>query len=162
MESKKPQSKTNTAQLKQDINRLKKECQTYLDGWQRERADFTNYKQHNEKYIEEVRSRTKQSVVFQLLVAVDNIDLVIQYTPKNIASTEWYKGVEQVHKQIQQSFHNLGLKEIDCTGQFDPSKHEAVDGQGEVIESVVQKGYTLDDVVIRPAKVKVTDNTNNT
>lgn len=150
---KKKKQKTQTTQ--QEVTKLKQQCQTYLDGWQRERADFQNYKQNNEKYIAEIRNRAKESVIFQLLVVIDNIDLIVQHAPEDVASTNWYKGVEQVHKQVKQSFGDLGLKEIDCSGAFNPLMHEAVEGQGETIESVVQKGYTLDNAVIRPAKVKI-------
>ena len=153
-EPKKP--KQNAQQL--EIAQLKQQCQTYLDGWQRERADFQNYKQNNEKYIEEIRSRAKESVIFQLLSVVDNINLVVQHAPQSVVETDWYKGVEQVHKQVQQAFKELGLQEIDCSGAFNPSMHEAVEGQGATIEAVIQTGYMLGTAVIRPAKVKVKDN----
>lgn len=153
MEQKKKKQTTQ-----QEIAQLKQECQTYLDGWQRERADFQNYKQNNEKYIEEVRNRAKESVIFQMLSVVDNINLIVEHAPEDVASTDWYKGVQQVYKQVQQVFDNFGLQEIDCSGVFNPSMHEAVEGQGEVIESVVQKGYMLGDTVIRPAKVKIKSN----
>ena len=165
MESKKRKIKTKTktsANAKQGVAELKKQCQEYLDGWQRERANFQNYKQSNEKYAEEVRSRTKESVIFQLLSIIDNMHLIVQHTPADVAGTEWYKGVEYVYKQVQQVFDNLGVKEVDCSGAFNPSVHEAVDGQGEVIDVVVQKGYMVDNNIIRPAKVKVKHINNKT
>ena len=70
------------------------------------------------------------------------------------------EGVRLVHRELAAALQREGLAEIDTDGQFDPHVHEALLSQpsdaeeGSVIE-VVQKGYTLGDRVVRPARVVV-------
>ena len=74
----------------------------------------------------------------------------------------FYEGVKMIYDQILGILEKNGLKEIQCLGQsFDPNYHHAVlteevEGQEEgTILEVFQKGYMLNDKVIRPSMVKV-------
>ena len=144
---------------KNDTTVLKKERQEYLEGWQRERANFANYKKEMERYIASVRTLSKNDTIVQLLPLFDNMDLIMKHIPQRImdAEKEWYQGVQFVYTQFQQSLSDIGLKEIECAvgDVFNPSFHEALEGEGTIIREVVQKGYTLNDAVLRCTKVKV-------
>ena len=153
--------------LKKELKKAKEEKQEYLDGWQRERADFANYKRDMDKYLSATRDAAKESIILQLLSAFDNMELMVKHTPADIEKTDWYKGVAHVYTQFQQTLQAIGLSEIECVGkEFDPTLHEAIEGpssaeatedkDGElIIKEVAQKGYMLNDKVLRVAKVKV-------
>lgn len=142
--------------LKKELKKTKEEKQEYLDGWQRERADFANYKKDMEKYLSSAREAAREDVILQLLSVFDNMELMVKHVPTDIEETDWYKGVKHVHTQFQQTLQAIGLSEIECEGkEFDPTLHEAIEGEGETIREVSQKGYMLNDKVLRVAKVKV-------
>lgn len=151
---------TAVAKIKKIKAKLKvaeQERKEYLDGWQRERADFANFKRDMQKYGEESRALVKEDIASQFLTVLDNIELTLKHAPKEVAETEWYKGLEQVHKQYVATFQELGVQEIEVKkgDAFDPNFHEAVEGEGDKILEVIQKGYMMGERVLRPAKVKV-------
>lgn len=141
--------------LAKKLKRAKKEAAEYMDGWQRERASFANYRKDIEKYMEHAREGAKEGVLLQYINVVDNIELMMEHAHDAIVKTDWYSGVENAHKHAIQALRGLGVEEImvKLGDEFDPKFHEATGGEGDVIEKVVQKGYTLADKVIRPAKV---------
>lgn len=152
------------------FKKSEKERKEYLDGWQRERADFANFKRDMQKYLEDARESTKEDIITSFIDVLDNIELMVRHVPKDVAKTDWYRGVEQVSKQFFNTLKDLGITEIEAKGhRFDPQYHEAVEGEGDKISKVIQKGYKMSapqgrdlaskggggDKVIRPAKVKV-------
>lgn len=148
-------SKVNKAKSKLKI--AEKERKEYLDGWQRERADFANFKRDMGKYLEDARGAVKEDIVGQFLNVLDNIELTIQHAPKEISKSDWYKGLEQVHKQYLSTLQEVGVQEIQVKkgDTFDPARHEAIEGNGEKISEILQKGYILGSKILRPTKVKV-------
>ena len=139
--------------------KIKKDRDEYLEGWQRERADFANYKKDMQNYIDEIRKNSKKEVLIDMLPIFDNIDLIIKHIPQNIIDQEqdWYRGVEFVYSEFEKCLLDVGLKEIECEvgKEFDPSFHEVLEGEGAIISSVIVKGYTLNGTVIRHSKVMV-------
>lgn len=139
------------------LEKLEQEKQKYLDGWQRERADFENYKKTQKQHLDSIKNKAEEYIILDLLPIIDNMELITLHAPKDVADTQWYKGVEYAHKNIKKIFEDMGVKEIDCNGNFDPSIHESIGGRGDIIKEVSQKGYTFKKKVIRPSKVKLTD-----
>lgn len=152
-----PQNATGAVKkLKGELKKAKEEKQEYLDGWQRERADFANYKKDMDRYLVSAREAAKEDIILQLLSVFDNMELMVKHVPADIAETDWYKGVKHVYAQFQQTLQAIGLSEIECVGkEFDPTLHEAIEGEGETIQEVAQKGYMLNDKVLRVAKVRM-------
>jgi len=152
-----PENATSAVKkLKKELKKAKEEKQEYLDGWQRERADFANYKKDMDKYLSATREAAKESVILQMLSVFDNMELMVKHTPADIEKTDWYKGVQHVYTQFEQTLNAIGLEEIICDGkEFDPTLHEAIEGSGETIKEVSQKGYMLNGKVLRVAKVKM-------
>ncbi|MDP4010515.1 MAG: nucleotide exchange factor GrpE [Candidatus Spechtbacteria bacterium] len=146
--------------LKKKFKEAQREAKEHLDGWQRERADFANYKKDIEKYLQSASDNVKEEVLLQYINTVDNIELMMEHAHDAIVKTDWYSGVENAHKHAIGALKGLGVKEIHTKpgDEFDPKLHEAVEGEGGVIEKVVQKGYMLGEKVIRPAKVRVKNN----
>ena len=121
-------------------------------------ADFENYKKRTEKDKEEFVKYACQNIVLDLLPILDNFELALKHT-KN--KEEFVKGIELVYSNLIDILDKKGLKPINALSkEFDPVMHEALmqekskEKPGIVIEEF-QKGYMINDKVIRPTKVKV-------
>jgi molecular chaperone GrpE len=97
--------------------------------------------------------------VKELLPVLDDLERALAAAEEH-EEAKLEEGVRLVHRELAAALQREGLAEIDTDGQFDPHVHEALLSQpsdaeeGSVIE-VVQKGYTLGDRVVRPARVVV-------
>lgn len=143
--------------LKKKFKKAQKEAKEYLDGWQRERADFVNYKKDIESYLEHARQNVKEEVLLQYINTIDNIELMMEHAHDAIVKTDWYSGVENAHKHALGALKNLGVEEIKTKrgDKFDTKLHEAMKGEGDVVAEVMRKGYKIGDKVLRPTQVRV-------
>lgn len=122
-------------------------------------ADFENYRKRARREQEELRKYGIEQVVRVMLPVLDNLQRAKEHADK---SDPIVQGVEMVTKQFIDALATYGVRPFDSLGQaFDPGCHEAV-GQvptGEVPAGAVfqemEKGYTLHDRLLRPAKVLV-------
>lgn len=164
-DKKKDNDKNNVAdnQVKEEaggeIDKLKKEKEEYLDGWQRARAELINYKKDEAKRFEEFRKIANELIVRDLINVLDSFDLALATLEKDGGAE---KGLYLIRAQFEDILKNYGLERIIVSlGQpFDPSIYEAVaeveseKTSGSVIEEV-ERGYKLHGRIIRPARVKV-------
>lgn len=133
--------------------------QEYLEGWKRARADLENTKKRMADAHAQHRTSTKREVVESFLSLADNFRSLIDHAPKE--QDAWIQGVVHVARQFEQILKGFGVKLIaDTSIKFNPMIHEAiaeVQGEGEMgtVIEVVQVGYTLGEIVLRPAKVKI-------
>lgn len=151
--------------LHKKMKKAQKEAKEYLDGWQRERADFANYKKEVQKTVDESKRYIKEDAAEKLLEVADNFELMMRHASKEIAESEWYKGVEQAYKQMILKLKEMEVHEIEVKpgDEFNPELHWAVEGEGNTVEEVMQKGYWMGHIaggvkegkVIRPTKVKL-------
>ncbi|GMG96029.1 nucleotide exchange factor GrpE [Tepidimicrobium xylanilyticum] len=122
-------------------------------------ADFINYKNRVEREKERIFSYAAEEIISELLPVLDNFERALESTEEKDG---FYEGIKMIYEQILTILKGKGLEEIDCLGkEFDPSYHHAVfveevegEKEGTIIE-VMQKGYILNDKVIRPSMVKV-------
>lgn len=122
-------------------------------------ADFINYKNRVERDKKNIYAYAAEEIISQILPVLDNFERALGSMEKD---NSYYQGVKMIYDQLIDVLKNNGLKEIECEGeQFDPNLHHAVfmeeaEGkeEGTVLE-VLQKGYVLNDKVIRPSMVKV-------
>ena len=121
-------------------------------------ADFENYKKRTEKDKEEFVKYACQNIVLELLPILDNFELALQHTKDK---EEFIKGMELVYSNFIDILNKRGLNPINALSkEFDPAMHEALmqekskEKPGTIIEEF-QKGYMINDKVIRPTKVKV-------
>ena len=97
----------------------------------------------------------------ELLPVIDNVDRALMHAPKELATSDYVKGVQQVAKQLAKALEDLGVTRIATVGQeFDPRYHEAVmmdegEGNKEIVSQELLAGYQLGETVIRHAMVKV-------
>lgn len=143
---------------------LEKKVATLTDALQRERADAENLRRRFDEQINNLRNMVKVAVISDLLPALDNLQLALNHTPKDIAGHDYVKGVQSVVKQFDKALVDLGVQRIKSVGEhFDPKLHEAVSaegeddalGGGEIITNELSSGYKLGDEIIRHARVKV-------
>ncbi len=134
----------------------------YKDLALRAKADFENYRKRADKRVAETRGVAVAGVLRELLPVVDNLDRAVDAAGETPAGDAFAEGVRLVHADLHSVLDRLGLKTVDPTGEtFDPNFHEAISQApaegvtaGTIVE-VVQKGFLLGDVVVRPARVVV-------
>jgi molecular chaperone GrpE len=122
-------------------------------------ADFDNYKKRAARERTEYVTHANERFVKELLPILDDLERALDAVGEHQeAAVE--EGVRLVHRSLASLLERNGVKEIDAEGKFDPHVHEALLSQpseaeeGSVID-VVQKGYTLGDRVVRPARVVI-------
>lgn len=148
-------------QLK-ELDEWKKQSQQFMEGWQHERADFSNYRKRIERDREETRQNITAEVVKKYLEVLDDILRALNAAPVDGQAGNWAQGIELIARKLQNILEAEGIQRIPAEGaQFDPRKHEAVtyeespDHQSGQIIEVIKQGYTIGDRVIRPALVRV-------
>ena len=151
------------AELKKKLEALKAETDKALaaekDKYLRLAAEYENYRRRSQKEKENVYSDGKADTVLQLLPVYDNLARALK---AECSDPNFYKGVEMTMTQLLGIFEKLGVTPIEAEGQpFDPAEHNAVVhvedeslGENLVVEEF-QKGFKLNDKVIRFAMVKV-------
>lgn len=142
-----------------EINRLEKERNEYLDGWQRARAELINYKKEEAKRFEAVSKYANEVMVRELIMVLDSFDLAILALEKN---NNIDKGIYLIKTQLEDVLKNFGLEkvQVDIGQMFDPTIAEAValiesDKDSGMVAEIVDKGYSLNGKIIKPARVKV-------
>ena len=172
MEEKKEEIKIeqNIEELKKKLEECEKLKDEYLAGWQRERADFLNYKREELERIGEILKYTNVGLILNILPILDNFEIAEKKLPEDLKNDENVKGILQIKNQILNFLKNQGVEEIKSAGEkFDPNFHEAVeeiepssakategkDIKSGIIVEEIQKGYKIHGKVLRPARVKV-------
>jgi molecular chaperone GrpE len=148
--------------LKSELEELRAEASEYLDGWQRARAEFANYKKRIEREQVEARERIAGEVIAHYLGVFDDLERALQERPTEGDGKVWSEGIKLIHQKLKSILESEGIEIVLAEGEsFDPNLHEAISYEesddhenGQVI-AVVQQGYKLGDRLIRPAIVRV-------
>jgi len=147
------------APIQEESEKLKKERDEYLSGWQRAKADFINYKKDELKRLEEVARYGSEELMGELITILDNFDLGLQALEK---SGPVEKGVYIIRTQIEDVLKRRGLERINLKpgDKFDPTVAEAIaevesDKPAGTIVEEIESGWRLYDKIVRPARVKV-------
>ena len=150
------------ARQMEEIDQLKNKVNEYSDGWQRERADFTNYRNILQRDQELMKNNLTVDVVKKYLAVGDDIDRALKTAPDGKEVKDWVEGIRLIYQKIQTILESEGVQRIPAENEiFDPHRHEAIATEenplfesGHVIE-IIQQGYQIGDRVIRPARVKI-------
>lgn len=149
--------------LQKDLEQTRAKANEYFEGWQRERADFLNYKKRIDRDNAQMYQNALVSVLKKYMVIMDDLGRALKTAPSRGEGGHWAKGVELIRRKLCGLIEAEGIKQMDFAGKemFDPMRHEAISHEdspdhqsGQIIE-VVQPGYMLGDRVIRPALVRV-------
>ncbi len=127
------------------------------DTLQRLQAEFENYKKYVEKSKAEFVKYAQAELIDKLLPVLDSFELALKNTKDK---EKLLKGVELIYTQLYSLLEKQGLKKIESKGKFNPHLHEVLlkeesDEEEDTILEELQKGYMLDDKVLRHSKVKV-------
>jgi molecular chaperone GrpE len=142
-----------------EVAALQAERDELFDRLQRLAAEFDNYRKRNARESAALIERANERLVKELLPILDDLGRALDAAEEH-EEAKLEEGVQLVHRALSDLLAKEGLAEISTDGKFDPHVHEALlsqpsdEEEGSVIE-VVQKGYTLGDKVLRPARVVV-------
>lgn len=148
--------------LKADLEKVRSEATANMDGWQRERAEFSNYKKRIDRENVALNQTITGTVIKKYLVILDDLELALKARPTQVDGVAWAEGIELIARKLQSILDAEGIERINQNKvQFDPNLHEAISNEenpefasGEIIE-VVRQGYKLGDRILRPAMVRV-------
>ena len=122
-------------------------------------ADFQNFKRRTEKEKGDIYAFANEKIIGELLNVIDNFERALA---AGNAEDNFYKGMEMILKQLLGVIEKAGASEIKALGEdFDPNFHNAImmedssEYESGKVTSVLQKGYVLNNRVIRPSMVKV-------
>jgi molecular chaperone GrpE len=163
-----PAAETNATQgqieaLQKQLDEANAKATENLAGWQRERAEFSNYKKRQDQQMADLRAFSTVNLIKRLLPIQDDFERAQKTLPEGISHMTWIEGVMLIQRKLQMLLESEGVKTIEVkpNDEFDPNLHEAIshddaDGidSGHVIE-MLQTGYKIGERVIRPALVRV-------
>jgi len=132
------------------------------DLYLRSQAEIENIKKRNKKDRDDWVKFANESLIKEILPVLDNLEQALSHTENENALVALKEGVELTLKGLKDTLMKSGLEEVKAAGEpFDPNYHEAVsemeDGRvekGRVLHEL-QRGYILNNRLIRPAKVVV-------
>ena len=140
-----------------EIAALKKEAEEQKDKYLRLYADFDNFKKRTAKEKVELIQTAGKDVIKDMLAVVDDFERAL----KASGSTDANDGVKLIYNKFVKTLADKGVKAMETVGtEFNPDLHEAITEipvagmEGKVIDEV-EKGYYLNDKIIRYAKVVV-------
>jgi molecular chaperone GrpE len=147
------------SQLKEDA----KKANEHWDRLLRLQADFDNVRKRFEKDKQDFTKFANEGIILELLIILDDLERTIELAQsKEQASPVFLKGIEMILAHLYDLLKAHGVKPIEAEGKiFDPNFHEALmqvenkDLPEHTVVEELQKGYLLNDRVIRTSKVKV-------
>ncbi len=150
------------ASLRKELEEARIKSNEYLDGWQRARAEFANYKRRIEREQAQTYQNAAGKIIKNYLEILDDLERALKNRPKEGEGASWAEGIELIYRKLQAILEAEGIIPMQAVGQpFDPNLHEAVVQEesdqyesGQVMEEL-KKGYMQGDRVLRPATVKI-------
>jgi molecular chaperone GrpE len=150
-------------ELEAELEQSKTQAAENLDGWQRSRAEFANYKRRVDAERTELVASAGAEALKRVLPAIDDFERAMQTLPADLKDHPWISGVLLVQRKLNSALEQSGVTPITVKpgDDFDPNFHEAVTHEdsdqvaSEQIIGEVQRGYKLGDRVLRPTMVRV-------
>lgn len=155
-------ARTTVLKLREKIKKLEKEKQEYLDLSQRTRADYANFKKEVENSRVVERKFATKRFISDLLPVLDSYDMAQGNKDAWEKVDEgWRMGIEYIFAQFRTILEGEGVTQFGKVGDsFDPYLHESIEriiveneADHEKIVKVLQSGYKMNDMIIRPARV---------
>lgn len=167
IEEKGVQQEDEMEKLHSEINQLKEEINQWKDKFLRKMAEFDNYKKRVEQDQLQLIKYANEKLIKDLLPVIDDFERTLSFSKEELKNNSILQGVEMVYNKLMKILTDYGLKKIDALNQpFDFNYHEALlqvpkDGvEPMTVVEEVEKGYILNDKVIRHSKVIVSSEMN--
>ena len=163
IESEEAQELTAEEKLEKELETVKKLVEEEKDKYLRLSAEFDNYRKRTLKEKAELIKNGGEKAITSLLQILDDLERALQNMQKAEDVKAIYDGVDLIYQKFLKELSHEGLKKMEPIGEaFDTDYHEAIalvpspseEQKGKVLDCV-QTGYTLNDKVIRHAKVVV-------
>ena len=151
------------ARLQSELAEAQDQAASRLDKMQRTVAEYENAGKRRERQNEERIKRATESMMHQLLPALDDLDLAFQNVPEGMPGEDqaWLQGFEQIKQKLLDILANSEVEPLAKSGEFDPNQHEAISNEasedvpsGHIIQTL-RTGYRIQDRILRPALVRV-------
>lgn len=154
---------SDIAQMQEELSKLQKDAEESHDKYLRTLADFDNYRKRQREDTSRMINQAKEDLLLMLLPIVDNFERTLQSAESQHNYEALVEGVSLTLRQVMEMLDKVGVKPIEAVGQqFDPELHEALmrcEPEEECPDNTIveefEKGYTINDKVLRPARVKV-------
>lgn len=152
-----------TAKLTAEIDDLKAQIDKQKDDYLRLMAEFDNYRRRTLREKADLARNGGESCMKAILPVIDDVERAMQAVDSSNDVEALKEGVNLIYSKFRTYLEQNGVKEMETIGvDFDADKHEAIaqipaatpEQKGKIIDCT-QKGYTLNDVVIRFPKVVV-------
>ncbi len=157
--------KATLKKLRKDLKEEKAKSMEYLTNWQRERADFQNFKKGESDRISQMGGYVREKMTEDLLPVLDAYDMAFANKEAwEKVEKNWRMGVEYIHQQLIKVLNDNGIEEIPTKegDVFDPTLHEPMQNTetedaalDHKIAKIIQKGYKAKDRILRPARVNI-------
>ena len=162
-ELKKPKKrKSRIKELEEALSEGLKENAQLKDNLLRRMADFENYKKRVEKEFSEIILKANADFARDILQVLDELEISLKKPKENSDFETFYKGINLIYNKFIEILKSKGIQPIESIGkEFDVEKHDAIllmEKEGtpsNIIIDEFQKGYLINDKVLRHAKVVV-------
>lgn len=143
------------------LERERERTEVLTDQLLRSQAELQNYRRRKEQEQDQIRLRAIENTLRKLLPVSDDFHRALKTLPADVDGNSWVQGFRMIETNLWKAFESEGVTAMDSVGKpFDPARHEAVvfdentTGEHMVVEEF-QRGYLIQDRVLRPAMVKV-------
>ncbi len=162
-------TEASAEELLKKLEEANARAEEHLDRLLRTQAELENQRKRAERDIENAHKYALEKFVNELLAVKDSLELGIQAARgESVDAEKILEGTELTDKMLTQVLQKFGVEEINPLGEkFDPERHQAMSMQpsdefpANTVMQVVQKGYTLNGRLIRPAMVIVSQGKGN-
>ncbi|HVY05018.1 MAG TPA: nucleotide exchange factor GrpE [Burkholderiales bacterium] len=145
--------------LEAQLAKAEAAAQEHRDAWMRARAESDNIRKRAQSDLANAHKFALESFSAELIPVRDSLEAALSST--NATPDALRSGVELTLKQLAAAFEKFSIKEINPLGEkFDPHKHQSInmvesDAEPNTVVGVLQKGYSLNDRILRPALVSI-------
>lgn len=152
----------DAAAIDDELAAARAEAQKNLEGWQRARAEFANYKKRTERERLDTYENATIEVLKALIPIIEDFERALENIPEAIQEDPWVDGTAAIGRKLSRILETYEIDTIDPVGEpFDPDRHQGlgVDEDSDIesghVSQTLQKGYIKGDRVIRHALVRV-------
>ena len=148
-----------TPSLEEMLQLAERKAQEHYDAWMYAKAEGENIRRRAMDDVDKARKYALEKFSGELLAVKDSLEAALAV--ENATLETYRNGVELTLKQLASVFEKFNLAEINPVGEkFDPNRHQAIsaiesDAEPNTVVNVLQKGYLLNERVLRPALVMV-------
>ena len=153
------------AELEAELAAARQEAGDNLAGWQREAADFRNFKRRTDQERDAILGLASEDLLLRVLTLADDFDRALDAMPPELTRLSWVEGIVAIDRKLRFLLESQGVLPIEVLGKpFDPREHEAIthvtttSAPDETVIGEIQRGYRIRDRILRAALVSVAKN----